>query len=199
MHPESVSTAELIRMLHDDAKHYDVQARSYLNKIDQLLTVAVAIVAFLVPVIFGTGRYVIGLFVPIAACFVLLFVANATGEMFALSAHRFRVEERLAALVRRAQADSGSAIAYTPWEKSGGQVRRHSLVYKEIQLFGLLIIAASIPGFAIFLWHALPTLRWAVILSATFSAVMFAASLGGYMNALRMYEETYKNMLADER
>jgi hypothetical protein len=134
----TIGPSELMSMLHADATHYDTLARSYLSKIDQLLTVAVGVIAILVPVLFGTKQYVVGLFVTLAANFLLLFAANATGEMFALSAHRFRVEQRLAALLARSQTHSAEPVVFTPWEDTGGQVRRHSLCIRSFKLAAYL-------------------------------------------------------------
>ena len=196
MPTEPIPLGDAIGLLHDSAKHYDDKARSYLGKIDQLLTVTVSLVAIVVPILFGTRVYALGLFIPAIALFLLLFAANAAGEMFALAAHRFRVEEHLTALVRRSGIEHD--FVYVPWETSGGKIRRRSMAYKVLQLGAMAVVAASMPAFAILLWITLPELRWATILSSIVSLALFSAVVAAYIDALRTYERTYSAILEFE-
>ncbi len=188
--PSRISQEALAQLLHDDVQHYDNLVRDHLSRIYQLLLIVFTVAGIAGTLLYGYHQYAVLLAVPIAGCIVLFIGANLTGEMFALAAHKYFLEQNLAKILVDAVPVSLRQLVPPPWDSAGGRIRRRSLSYVAIQasyILTLIIVSAIAIAIA---WIKLGDYWWLAPVICALTLVLVVAALLSYVEAVLAFGDT---------
>jgi hypothetical protein len=188
--PDQMSREALANLLHDDVQHYDSLVRDHLSRIYQLLLVVFTVAGIAGTLLYGYHQYAVLLAIPLVGCIVLFIGANLTGEMFALAAHKYFLEQNLAKVLVDAVPASLRQLVPPPWDSAGGRIRRRSFSYIAIQasyILTLIIVSAIAIAIA---WMKLGHYWWLAPVICALTVVLAAAALLSYVEAVLAFGDT---------
>jgi hypothetical protein len=177
-------------LLQQDIQHYDDLVRDHLSRIQQLLLLMFPVFGTAGTLLYGYHQYVVLLALPIVGCITLFIGANTTGEMFALAAYKYYLEQVFFNVLRQGLQPDMRGQAPPPWDSTGGQVRRRSISYVAIQGAYILTLAAvSIIAITV-AWQKVGHFWWLAPIIAAITATLFLLALWSYFDAMSSYDAT---------
>lgn len=188
--PHHIRPEALATLLNDNVQHYDGLVRDHLSRIQQLILFLATVAGVAGTLLYGYHQYVILLAIPIAGCLIFFVMANLTGEMFALAAHKYFLEQQLGQVLRVSLPAQMRALVPPAWDSAGGRISRRSISYKAIQAVGvtvLLVVSAICVGIA---WDKMNDYWWLAPIVGVVSLVLIIVALISYVQAVLAYGET---------
>ncbi len=180
----------VVQMLRADIEHYDDLVRAALAHIDRILLAAFSIAGIAAPLLVTNKQYGVLLAVPFVAFGALFMGLNASGEMFALAAHKFFLESQLAEFLRTSEGGAPTAPPRVPWDLAGGYLRRRSLTYVALQGMYLLGLVVATIASLVIAWDKAPSLRWASIATSVVVVGLSVLTWSCWSDVQSTYERT---------
>jgi hypothetical protein len=188
--PQNISPEALATLLNENVQHYDGLVRDHLSRIQQLILFLATVAGVAGTLLYGYHQYVILLAIPIAGCLIFFVMANLTGEMFALAAHKYFLEQQLGQVLRASLPAQMRELVPPPWDSAGGRISRRSISYKAIQAVGttvLLVVSAICVGIA---WDKMNDYWWLAPIVGIVSLALIIVALISYVQAVLAYGDT---------
>ena len=192
---DQISSKDLADLIHQDVQHYDDLVRDHLSRIQQLILAVFTIAGVAGTLLYGYHQYVVLLAIPLVGCVLLFIMANITGEMFALAAHKYFLEQELSKLLGESLPVHLRKLAPPPWDSAGGRISRRSISYKAIQASGILaLVIISIVTIAI-AWIKMHDYWWLAPIIAAITVVFMLIAFLCYVQAVLAYSETLTTLM----
>ena len=180
----------LANLVHDDVQHYDNLVRDHLSRIYQLLLLVFTVAGVAGTLLYGYHQYAVLLAVPVAGCIALFVGANITGEMFALAAHKYFLEQNLVKILQEGVPSSLRHLVPPPWDSAGGRLRRRSVSYVAIQAsFILMLVIISAIAITI-AWIKMGHYWWLAPIICALTAILAFIAFMSYIEAILSFADT---------
>ncbi|SRR6266487_939923 len=179
-----------VGLLQDDIQHYDGLVRDYMSRIQQLLLLIFTVAGIASTLLYGYHQYVVLLALPVVGCITLFVGANITGEMLALAAYKYCLEQTLFKVLHDGLPSDLRDLAPPPWDSTGGRIRRRSVSYIAIQgAYILTLVIVSIITIII-AWQKMGRYWWLAPVVAAVTVILMVLALWSYVEAILAYEAT---------
>ena len=184
----------VIEVTRSEAERYDNMVRDHLARVERMLIASFSLAATAASLLFVYKQYQLLLALPIFALTGYYVALSTMGEMFALAAHKFYIEEQLSTLMDRELPPHVTQLPTVAWDRAGGYLRRRSVIYillQAVYVSGVVIVAISSLVAA---WYKEPHLRWLVVVDLYIIVALVVGGALGWREVLGMYDTTLKRL-----